>query len=329
MVIFRSWLERFLVSFEYSPNTARLYKNAVTSFLDWLARGDIRQPERGHVIQWKDHIKATRSLGTVQTYLMILKLFFRFLGRENLYPDIAASIRGVRAGTHPRRDWLTVGQVQSVLDRLSETGKDLRNYAIILLMTTCGLRISEVAQANVEDFRRAGGSLLLAVHGKGRDGKTDFVPVPEVTASAIRRYLGTRHATARGSPLFVSQGNRSHGHRLSPRTISRIVKQTFLECGLNSSRLTAHSLRHTAITLSLQAGCSLQEAQQFARHSLIATTQIYAHNLENVRNPCADKVAGMLFSAPPFVRPASENQQDGGRKKRSLEVSIKEGLRDS
>ena len=69
----------------------------------------------------------------------------------------------------------------------------------------------------------------------------------------------------------------------------------------------------------------IQESQQFARYSLIAATQIYAHNLENVRNPCADKVAGMLFSAPPFVRPASENQQDGGRKKRSLEVSIKEG----
>ena len=316
-VFFESQLKRFLFSLEYSPKTVQLYQSALTSFLHWLTVSAIEQPTREDAIQWKDYVKTSRSLGTAQTYLRVLKLFFRFLGRENIYPDITASIRGIRTETYPKRDWLTVRQVLSILDASSKMGKDLRNYAIILLMTTCGLRISEVARANVEDFRMIGGHLLLSVHGKGRDGKTDFVPVPEVTASAIRQYLNTRSDTATGAPLFLSQGNRCPGKRLSSRSISRIVKQVFLECGLKSSRLTAHSLRHTAITLSLQSGCSLQEAQQFARHRLITTTQIYAHNLENVRNPCADKVAKMLFPSTPFVKPSPENLSDNEKEERN------------
>jgi site-specific recombinase XerD len=66
--------------------------------------------------------------------------------------------------------------------------------------------------------------------------------------------------------------------------------------GFDSERLTAHSLRHTAITLSLLAGASLQEVQQFARHSSIDTTQIYAHNLECLDNPCNVQITAAIFN---------------------------------
>jgi integrase len=65
--------------------------------------------------------------------------------------------------------------------------------------------------------------------------------------------------------------------------------------GYDSSRLTAHSLRHTAVTLSLLGGKSLQEVQQFARHTNIATTQIYAHNLDRAKNNCEEVVAKAIF----------------------------------
>jgi site-specific recombinase XerD len=64
--------------------------------------------------------------------------------------------------------------------------------------------------------------------------------------------------------------------------------------GFDSERLTSHSLRHTAITWSLQAGATLQEVQQFARHSSINTTQIYAHNLERLDNPCSMHISEIL-----------------------------------
>lgn len=65
--------------------------------------------------------------------------------------------------------------------------------------------------------------------------------------------------------------------------------------GYDSDRLTAHSLRHTAITLSLKNGESLQEVQQFARHTNINTTLIYAHNLEREQNTCSNTISNSIF----------------------------------
>ena len=77
---------------------------------------------------------------------------------------------------------------------------------------------------------------------------------------------------------------------MTKRSISRIVKERFKKVGYNSERLTAHSLRHSAITLSLLSGATIQQAQQLARHTNINTTMIYAHNLTAENNPCVDLV---------------------------------------
>ena len=68
-----------------------------------------------------------------------------------------------------------------------------------------------------------------------------------------------------------------------------------INAGLDSDRLTAQSLRHTAVTQALIAGQTLQEVQQFARHSNINTTLIYAHNLENEKNECSGKLADIFL----------------------------------
>jgi integrase/recombinase XerC len=91
--------------------------------------------------------------------------------------------------------------------------------------------------------------------------------------------------------------NNSQGKRLSTRSISGIVKQRLKNAGFDSDRLTAHSLRHTAVTLSLIGGNTLQEVQQFARHENISTTQIYAHNLDRAKNRCEETISSSIFNA--------------------------------
>ena len=77
--------------------------------------------------------------------------------------------------------------------------------------------------------------------------------------------------------------------------MSGIVKDRLVAAGYDSSRLTAHSLRHTAVTLSLLGGEDLQKVQQFARHSNLATTMIYAHNLDRAKNKCEATIANAIF----------------------------------
>ena len=83
-------------------------------------------------------------------------------------------------------------------------------------------------------------------------------------------------------PLFCSHSDRNRGEDLTTRSVSRIIKQALRGVGLDDSRLTAHSLRHTAISLSIQGGASLQQAQAMARHSDSKTTLVYFHNLERI-----------------------------------------------
>ena len=71
---------------------------------------------------------------------------------------------------------------------------------------------------------------------------------------------------------------------MSTRSISGICKAAMGEAGYNSSRLTAHSLRHTDVTLALLNGIGLEETMEFARHANIATTMIYAHHLDKAKN---------------------------------------------
>ena len=149
-------------------------------------------------------------------------------------------------------------------------------------------------RANVEDIRQSGGEALLYIQGKGRSEKDAFVLLTPESLDPIMDYLRARGPVGDIDPLFEATGNKAGGERLTTRSISRIVKERMGSADIVSNRLTAHSLRHTAITLSLLGGATIQETQNFARHSNINTTMIYAHNIDRIGNAPERKIAGLL-----------------------------------
>ena len=179
----------------------------------------------------------------------------------------------------------------------------LRDFVMVLLIVVCGLRVSEVSRLDEGDLDTEGGEPVLWVHGKGRDGKVDFVPVPPLLRDWLFRYLAKRQPLSRHSPMFVSYSPNGFGKRLSARSISGIVKRAMVSAGFDSPRLTAHSLRHTAVTLALKGGATLQQVQQYARHRQIETTLRYAHNLEHTRNPCPMLVMKLIGRLDPSSIP--------------------------
>lgn len=82
---------------------------------------------------------------------------------------------------------------------------------------------------------------------------------------------------------------------MTTRSVSRIAKQHMVDVGLNSERLTGHSLRHTAATLNLLNGATLEETKQLLGHSNINTTMIYAHALERSKNNSEKRIAKAIF----------------------------------
>ena len=287
----------FLSFLDVKEKTVDTYRKALKRLFHYFMENRITRPIRSDLIAFRDELKATCKASTVKTYLTATRLFFRWLEQEGIYKNIADKIKGAKVEHGHKKDALTVDQVKDVIDTFKESDDSTakRDYAIFVLMVTCGLRTIEVVRADIEDLRTLGNKTVLYVQGKGKDEKSEYVIITREVEKAIRSYLATRKDVTDKSPLFSSTSNNSKGKRLSTRTVSGLVKDSLVKTGLNSSRLTAHSLRHTAVTLSLLGGSTLQEARQFARHSNIATTEIYAHNLERIANPCEGIVSSSIF----------------------------------
>jgi integrase/recombinase XerC len=290
-------LARFIAYLDTTPKTIETYKKALKQMFYYFSLNGISKPTREDVIAYREELKASgKKPSTVQNYITASKIFFTWTELAGLYPNITVHLKGAKLNRDHKKDYLTSSQVKEVLGNINRTSRaGIRDYAILSLMVTCGLRDIEVARANIEDMRTLGDQTVLYVQGKGRVEKTEFIQVTEPVEKAIRDYLKTRGDVAGTEPLFSSQSNNHQGGRLTTRAISGTVKTHLKKAGFNSSRLTAHSLRHTAVTLSLLAGRKLEEVQQFARHANISTTMIYNHSLDRMKNGCSDAITKAIF----------------------------------
>ena len=285
----------FLNDMDVRESSKALYKRTLKQFMDWLNTNKIKSPIRQDILDYKRFlVKYKYSPGTVASYLIIVKKFFAWVEQTNLYPNIAAGIKGPKQSRTFKKDPLGPDQIKKLLDVDCSTLEGKRNFAILNLLVRTGLRTIEAIRPNIEDIRQESGKPVLWIQGKGRDEKDAFVLLTESTYTPIMQYLNERKNIKANDPLFCSCSRRNKGGRLTTRTISSIVKTRLRKIGLNSSRLSAHSLRHTAITISLLAGASLQEAQALGRHGNINTTLIYSHNLDRVKNAAENKIEAYL-----------------------------------
>lgn len=288
---------RFVSFIDAKPKTVQTYTRALRQMFKYFAENGIRAPQREDILSYRESLKASgHKPTTVQNYITATRLFFAWTEQERIYPNVAAHVKGAKLDKEHKKDYLTSRQVKAILSDIDRsTPQGLRDYAIIALMTTGGLRTVEVIRADVGDLRALGDNTVLYIQGKGRDEKTEYIKLSAPVEAAIREYLKIRGDVEAAAPLFASMSNNSKGGRMTTRSISRIAKDSMIEAGYNSERLTAHSLRHTAVTLSLLAGRSLEEVQQFARHANITTTQIYNHALDRAKNGCSDAITKAIF----------------------------------
>lgn len=292
--------KRFISFCDAKPQTIKTYTVALQTFFYYLHDQQITRPDTDDIIRYKSFLMAQYSPCTVSLYITACRLFFRWTAQRGYYPNIADHIKGAKINRLvKKRDALTSTQIKNVLasiDRETLTGK--RDYAIISLMAAVGLRDIEVSRANIEDLRNCDDCTVIYVQGKGRDEK-ELEPVSPSTEKAIREYLTARGEVDGKQPLFVSTSNHNTAGRLTTRSISRIVKGHLIQAGYNSTTLTAHSLRHSMITISLKAGNSIETVREYARHADLATTDGYNHNITSMKAKmqCSNAMESAIFGS--------------------------------
>lgn len=293
----------FIDYIDRGEKTTRTYINNLRQFVKWLQATGTTAPTRADIILYRNHLTQRCKPNTVKQYLQSVRQFFRWTAANNLYPNIAANIHApkVRQDAH-KRDCLTADDVLTIeqsitatatakveeaankkkdtagrIDRATEQGKRL--FAMYLLAVNAGLRTIEISRANVKDLESRNGNAYIYIYGKGRSEADQKKPIAPQVYDALQDYIKSRADDPKeSSPLFVATGNRSGGKRLAPTTISTMLKKAMQGAGYNSTRLSAHSLRHTCGTATMELTGDLFLTQRYMRHQSPQTTEIYLHN---------------------------------------------------
>ncbi len=166
--------------------------------------------------------------------------------------------------------YLTEDQCNRLLDAVSGTFAT-RDYCILLLFLSCGLRISELVGLNISDIQDDS----IRVRGKGN--KERILYLNEAALDAIDSYLLVRDderiKKADKDALFISR----NFQRLHVRSVQQMVDKTLIKAGLDAKTYSPHKLRHSAATMLLQNGVDVRTLQDVLGHENLNTTQIYTH----------------------------------------------------
>ena len=204
---------------------------------------------------------------------MALKIFFRFLaakGRIGRDPTETLTLPRIERYLP---ETVNEMQVEQLIDSINTTQPlGLRDRAVIELLYASGLRISELANARLENFNSD--ERILRVTGKGN--KMRLVPVGRRACDALAAYLSTERPKLvkprSSSEIFLS----SRGTKLSTVRLWQIVKERARHSGLEAN-IYPHLLRHSFATHLLGNGADLRIIQEMLGHSDISTTQVYTH----------------------------------------------------
>lgn len=217
----------------------------------------------------------TMSKKTQNYYMITLRVFLKYLTKKGIKCMPADQIELAKVGERSL-DLITHSELTRLLNSPSGNDlKDLRDKAILELLFSTGLRVSELCSLSSDIDLRAD---ELSIRGKG--GKVRVVFLSDEAKSSVKKYLDARKDMS--DALFVQISNRKVSPKpdsenaLTRRSIERIVKQHAIKTGI-SKKVTPHVMRHMFATDLLGNGADLRSVQMMLGHSNISTTQIYTH----------------------------------------------------
>ena len=203
---------------------------------------------------------------SIQRHLSSAKGFFRFLKKNNLISSSPFELVTAPKSSNTLPDVLSPEDVEQLLNFKPSNTIEIRDMAIVELMYSSGLRVSETVSINISDFEE--NMSFLRVIGKG--SKTRLVPMGRFAINAINNWLNEREKISNNTDaLFLN----SKGSRLSVRSIQLRLKKMAIKQGLPP--VHPHMLRHSFATHMLESSGDLRTIQELLGHSSLSTTQIY------------------------------------------------------
>ena len=281
-------MDKYLKSFEdylssernYSKHTIKAYLADIKEFSEVLKEMNLISSESGeidftHLDETPIRVYISKLYNknkkvSISRKLASIRTFFEFLIRSGQMKSNAAKLVPTPKGEKKLPTFLTVDEVVKLVETPgSDNAFESRDRAILELLYSCGLRVSELVGINLGDLDLD--SMSVKVLGKGN--KERMVPLGSKAENAIKIYLSQRlDLKPKGDHLFVN----SKGGRLSTRSVDRIIKKYAVLSGIPKN-ISPHVLRHTFATHLLGGGADLRAIQEMLGHKSLSTTQRYTH----------------------------------------------------
>ena len=292
-----AWAEKFLAHLAAdrgaSIYTQRNYAQALREFAKWHL-GERQAAVAWETLQRDDFRAFVRFLGrnhlsraATSLRFSALRTFYKFLMRHGHVEKIPIKNISLPKAEKRLPKFLTAQQMKNLLDapktlltlgsqkkgagRRMSKEVSLRDTAVMEMIYSCGLRVSELCGLRVEDIDT--NELLVRVRGKGK--KERLVPVGKPALQAVEKYFAVRRKKpAGGEPVFCADTKKNAP--LTPLQLARRLKGYLAQAGLDP-KLTPHKLRHSYATHLLDAGADLRSVQELLGHAHLTTTQVYTH----------------------------------------------------
>jgi site-specific recombinase XerD len=277
------FLEHMEIEQNRSQKTLANYDHYLTRLLDFAGEIKVSDIDQELIRKWRlwlnrlgTNTTAELQKNTQNYHLIALRSFLRFCVKRDIKALSPDKIELAKT-TRKQVTFLSIEELERLfaVPKL-ETTSGLRDRAILELLFSSGLRVSELANLNREDINLKRKEFM--VRGKGQKDRPIFIS--ESAAWWISQYLEKRQDNVK--PLFISySGNKGvslggNYKRLTPRSIQRMVAKNALLAGI-TKHVSPHTLRHSFATDLLMNGSDLRSVQAMLGHSNIATTQIYTH----------------------------------------------------
>jgi site-specific recombinase XerD len=278
------YLEYLEIEKDRSQKTIENYDHYLVRFLEWAKisspdkiTDELVRAYRLHLNRLSDEKGHPLKKITQNYHMIALRNFLKYLAKRDVKTLTAEKIELGKTGER-QIDFLEMEEVQRLFEAAGGANlKSLRDKAILELLFSSGLRVSELVSLNRDQVNLKTGE--FSVRGKGQ--KVRVVFVSDRAISAIERYMEKRADI--DPTLFVRIGlkqiegkKQSRDLRITPRTVQRIVKYYTLKAGIVKD-VHPHTLRHSFATDLIQNGADIRSVQEMLGHSSVTTTQIYTH----------------------------------------------------
>lgn len=279
----QDFLEHLEIEQNRSQKTIANYDHYLTRLIDYAGDIDVKQIDNDLIREWRLWLNrlgtnTSAELGkTTQNYhLIALRSFLKYLAKRDVKTLPADKIELART-TRSKVTFLEPEELNKLFAQTqAETEAGLRDRAILELLFSSGLRVSELVNLDREHINLKKKEFM--VRGKGQKDRPVFIS--DDAADWVGKYLDKRGDSL--PPLFISysgvkkQTNSGDFKRLTARSVQRMVARYAKLAGI-TKKVTPHTLRHSYATDLLMNGADLRSVQALLGHSNISTTQIYTH----------------------------------------------------